>query len=121
MTILLLILLVVYVAVVSAPISMRFARLILTGSGLRELALPGDRRRSVQRASKSGISAGLSVQPLNGSDSTGPQLAGTRMYMSKEENHEQAMVFSSKQKAGHLLVQQGRLCRQCSSSHARSI
>jgi hypothetical protein len=39
-TILLLILLVVYVAVVSAPISMRFARLILTGSGLRELALP---------------------------------------------------------------------------------
>ena len=42
MTILHLILLVVYVAVVSAPISMRLAGLILARNGLRELPLPAD-------------------------------------------------------------------------------
>jgi len=114
MTILLLILLVVYVAVVSAPISMRLAGLILARNGLRELPLPADRRRSVQGRRKA-----ASVQPLNGSDATATQLLGTKMYMSREENHEQAMVFSIKEKAGHLPARQGRLCRQCSFPHAR--
>ena len=54
MAVLLLTLLVAYVAVVSAP-----------------------------RASKSGISAALSVQLLNGFDATALQLVGARMYMSK--------------------------------------
>jgi hypothetical protein len=40
MTILLLVLLVVYVAVVSAPISVRLAGLILARNGRRELPLP---------------------------------------------------------------------------------
>ena len=57
MTILLLILLVVYVAVVSAPISMRFAGLVLARNGLRELPLPGGSTMVRSGTPKSGISA----------------------------------------------------------------
>ena len=57
MTILLLILLVVYVAVVSAPISMRLAGLILARNGLRDLPLPPGSTAARSGAPKSGISA----------------------------------------------------------------
>ena len=57
MTILLLFLLVVYVAVVSAPISMRLAGLILARNGLRELPLPRGSTTVRSGAPKSGISA----------------------------------------------------------------
>ena len=57
MTILLLILLVVYVAVVSAPISMRLAGLILARNGLRELPLPAGSTTVRSGTPKSGISA----------------------------------------------------------------
>lgn len=54
MTILLLILLVVYVAVVSAPISMRLAGLILARNGLRDLPLPPGSTTVRSGAPKSG-------------------------------------------------------------------
>jgi hypothetical protein len=57
MTILLLILLVVYVAVVSTPISMSLAGLILARNGLRELPLPPRSTTVRSRPPKSGISA----------------------------------------------------------------
>jgi hypothetical protein len=114
---LLLILLVVYVAVVSAPISMRVAGSILPRNGLREVPLsPGiDDGPSVQGRRKA-----ASVQPLNGSDAAATQLFGAKMYMSREENHhEQAMAFSIEENAGHLLAWQSRLCRERSFPHAR--
>ena len=57
MTILLLILLVVYVAVVSAPISMRLAGLILARNGLRELPLLGGSTTFRSATPKRGTSA----------------------------------------------------------------
>ncbi len=57
MTIVLLILLVVYVAVVSAPISMRLVGLILARNGLRELPLLGGSTTFRSAMPKSGTSA----------------------------------------------------------------
>jgi hypothetical protein len=57
MTILLLILLVVYVAVVSAPISTRLAGLVLAHNGLRELPLSAGSMAVHSGAAKNGISA----------------------------------------------------------------
>ncbi len=110
MAILLFILLVVYVAVVSTPISMSLAGLILARNGHRELQLlPGSTT----------VRSGASVQPLSGSEATATQLFGTKMYMSREEDHEQAIVFSIKEKADHLSVRHSRPCRQRSFPHAR--
>jgi hypothetical protein len=57
MTILLLILLVVYVAVVSAPISTRLGGLILARNGLRELPLSAGSMAVRSGMAKGGISA----------------------------------------------------------------
>jgi len=57
MTVLLVILLVVYAAVLSAPISMRLVGLILARNGLRELPLPVGSTTVRSGAAKSGISA----------------------------------------------------------------
>ena len=57
MTIVLLILLVVYIAVVSALISMRFAGLSPARNGLRELPMPGRSTTVRSGAPKSGINA----------------------------------------------------------------
>ena len=57
MTILLLILLVVYVAMVSTPISMSLAGLILARNGLRELRLPPGSTTVRSRVPKSSVSA----------------------------------------------------------------
>jgi hypothetical protein len=46
------------------------------------------------------------VQTLNGFDATAAQLLGIKIYMSREKNHEQAMVFSIKERAGHLSARQ---------------
>jgi hypothetical protein len=57
MTILLLILLVVYFAAVSAPFSIRLVGLILSRNGLRELPLPGVSTTVRSGTPKSGTSA----------------------------------------------------------------
>ena len=57
MTVLLVILLVVYAAVLSAPISTRLVGLILARNGLRELSLPAGSTTVRSGAAKSGISA----------------------------------------------------------------
>jgi hypothetical protein len=57
MTILLLILLVVYVAAVSTPVSMSLVGLIPARNGLRELPLPPGSTTVRSRAPKSGVSA----------------------------------------------------------------
>ena len=73
MTILLLIVLIAYAAVVSAPISMRAAGLILAQRIPRATADPGIDDGPFRGAEKS-ISAAL-----NGSDATGTQSFGTKM------------------------------------------
>jgi hypothetical protein len=115
MTLLLVILLVVYFAAVSAPFSPRLVGLLLARNGLRELPLLG-----TSTVVRSASPKAAPTQPLNGSDATAARSFGTRMRISREEDHEQAIVYSTREKAGHLSVQQGQLCRQCPFPHARS-
>jgi hypothetical protein len=93
---------------------MKFAGLILARNGLREPPLP---RGSTTVGSGRGKAA--SMQPLYGSDATGAQSFEIKIYMSKEKNHEQAVVFSIEEDAGYLLARQGWLRHQCPFSQAR--
>ena len=107
MTILLLILLVVYVAVVSAPISIRLVGLILARNGLRELPLPGIDDGPF-RAPKA-----ASVRPSDRRS----RLFGTKMCMSKEEIMNKRWYFQSRKKP--VTIGSAGACRQCSFPHAR--
>lgn len=91
MTILGLILLIVfYVAVVSAPISMSFAR-------LSHRELPPPRASTTVRSGepKRGTSAAATNAGLNWLPRDCPQLFGTKMYMSKEKIMEKRWHFQS--------------------------
>lgn len=102
MTILLLFLLVVYFAVVSAPISIRLVGLVLARTKSSELPLPW---RSATLSARGGALKAAVVQSVTGLDATAGLGWSLRTRTSKEEAYEQAILSSTEKKTGHLLAE----------------